>query len=115
MIIERTTFLDSLFSTNPIPVISNIEDSDLQFEAIMGVQIRGMSPAFSVPGPRYTHQNKLDPNWLKKFIGVLSDCDFAIYARRPETSPNSATFQEIQTLQSFGKTIYVYEKYASVL
>lgn len=115
LIIERTAFLDNLFSINPIPVISNIEDADLHYEVTFGLISRGMSNSISIPGPRYIWQNKLDPNWLDKFIPALKNCDFAIYARRIGTEPNPATLQEIQTLQSFGKTIYVYEKYTSVL
>lgn len=115
LIIERTAFLENLFSVNPIPVISNIEDSDLHHEVTSGMMLRGMSNAISIPGPRYVYQNKLDPNWLEKFIPALRNCDFAILARRKGTEPNPATLQEIQILQSFGKQIYVYEKYTSVM
>jgi hypothetical protein len=110
----KTADLDDLVrshihSNNQIPIVHNTEDSDIAYEAMMGLLARGYNVVIFMEEPRYLANGRLDPNWLYKFQPILENCDIAIYARRAGTIPNPATKKELDILTANSKTIVIYE------
>lgn len=108
-LLRKTSVLEGVTSTLPIPIIANAEDDDLRIEASNGLLLRGQRPAVSLPEPRHLWSGVLDPAWLNKFGPVLERCEVAVYARCPGSLPNRATEAEIHLLQRFGRPIVLYE------
>jgi len=108
-ILRLTRSLEGIRSNKPIPVISNSEDDDLRHLAADGLLFRDQKVSISIPPPRYQWSGRLDPEWDDKFRPVLEQCDLAVYARRPGTTPNPATRLEIEILQNARKKIVVFE------
>ncbi len=109
-LLQRTSVLDGVTSSRPIPLIANTEDEDIKMEAANGLLLRGQQVSVSIPPPRYQWGGRLDPQWAEKFLPVLQNCDVVIYARRPGAVPNPATQLELETLRQANKRIIIYER-----
>lgn len=108
-LLQKTSVFDGIKSDRPIPIISNIEDDDLRNEAMISLMVRNVPVSISIPEPRHTWNNRLDPNWVQKFKPALENCEIAVYARRPGSTPNRATRLELEILRSGNKQILIYE------